>query len=693
MSVLQSLSVRAKIYLLLAVPLLAVAFFAVHGVLQKQRTASDMEAVLALSELSVHASALVHETQKERGMTAGFLGSKGTAFSDVLPRQRAAVDGRIAELETFLAGFDAAAHGAALVERLDEVKGGLERRAETRRAVDALAVETPKAIGYYTGLNRLLLGLVDDATRLTADGAITRMLGAYGYFLQAKERAGIERAVLSNTFAADRFGPGMFRRFGELVAAQETYLAAFRTLARPDAVAFLDDTMRDPSVQQVEAMRDIAFERAASGGFGVDAAAWFKTITAKIDLAKAVEDHLATTLREQVGIRADAARAGLTWFAVLAAASLLVAIGLGVAIARGITEALNATLTALDEIAAGDGDLTRRLAVSGRDEIAALAVAFNGFAEKVRQMLLGIRESAQRIGDSAGAIAAGNSELNGRTVDQAASLEETAASMEQMTATVRQNADNAREASALVSGAREQARSGGEVMHHAVAAMSEISSASRRIADIIAVIDEIAFQTNLLALNAAVEAARAGEQGRGFAVVAGEVRNLAQRSAGAAKEIKTLIEDSLARVEDGARLVGDSGRQLEAIVDRVSKVTDIVTEISTASQEQTSGIDQVNEAVMHLDSVTQRNAAMVEEATAASKAMEEEARDLMRLVGAFELGEAAAGRAAPARPRPQATSPRTTRAATPADAEPPAPLPPTRAPTRRAKDEEDWDEF
>jgi len=252
-----------------------------------------------------------------------------------------------------------------------------------------------------------------------------------------------------------------------------------------------------------------------------------------------------------------------------------------------------------------------------------------------------LAKTSHEVQLGAGEISRGSLELSTRTEEQASSLEETAASMEQMTATVKNNADNAVHASELAQAAREQAERGGRVVGSAVTAMSEINTASKRIADIIGVIDEIAFQTNLLALNAAVEAARAGEQGRGFAVVASEVRNLASRSAAAAKEIKTLIHDSVAKVDEGTRLVDESGKVLEEIVTRVKKVTDVMAEIANSSREQASGIEQVNKAMTLMDTMTQQNAALVQQDTAAAQVLTAQATGLTELISRFRRSEPA----------------------------------------------------
>jgi methyl-accepting chemotaxis protein len=346
-------------------------------------------------------------------------------------------------------------------------------------------------------------------------------------------------------------------------------------------------------------------------------------------------------LMEKSGAEAHAQyNSGATIMLALAGLAILLASGFAWRVTRSITGPLHAAVKVAKTVASGD--LTSHIDVRTHDETGHLMQALKDMNESLVKIVGQVRSGTGAIASASGQIAAGNMDLSARTEHQASSLEETASSLEELTSTVKQNAEHAQQANQRALSASEVASKGGAVVAQVVETMGSINDSSRKIVDIIGVIDGIAFQTNILALNAAVEAARAGEQGRGFAVVASEVRNLAQRSAGAAKEIKTLIGDSVDKVEVGSKLVSQAGNTMQDIVASIREVTDIMSEITHATREQTSGIDQINQAMAHIDEVTQQNAALVEEAAAASAAMQDQAGSLAEVVTRFKLDEAPA---------------------------------------------------
>jgi methyl-accepting chemotaxis protein len=408
-------------------------------------------------------------------------------------------------------------------------------------------------------------------------------------------------------------------------------------------------------VQTEEGKKLIANIDAAREAYRTPRAALFKKKQAGEDVTAALDRDLkplavaySETIR-QLAVRqqelyeatlqeaeSDAAR-GRTFIIVGSMLALLLGIGLAIVLTRSIIIPLRQAVHSARYIA--DGDLTQSIDSAGRDEAAELLQALTAMQSSLIAIVGNVRSGTDTIATASSQIAAGNHDLSSRTEEQASSLEETAASMEELTSTVKQNADNARQANQLAVTASSVAVKGGSVVAEVVGTMGAINASSRKIVDIIGVIDGIAFQTNILALNAAVEAARAGEQGRGFAVVAAEVRNLAQRSAAAAKEIKTLIGDSVDKVEEGSKQVAEAGKTMDEIVDSVKRVTDIMAEITAASQEQTAGIEQINQAITQMDQVTQQNAALVEEAAAAASSLQEQASGLSQVVSVFRLDQ------------------------------------------------------
>jgi len=369
---------------------------------------------------------------------------------------------------------------------------------------------------------------------------------------------------------------------------------------------------------------------------------------------------------------------------------MLFAVILGAAICvwllRAIAKPLADAVKVAKSVAAGD--LTNKIVVNTSDETGQLLRALKEMNESLVRIVSEVRGGTETIATASDQIASGNMDLSGRTETQASSLEETASSMEELTSTVKQNADSAYQANQLAMSASEVAVKGGAVVSQVVDTMGSINESAKKIVDIIGVIDSIAFQTNILALNAAVEAARAGEQGKGFAVVATEVRQLAQRSAAAAKEIKSLIDDSVEKVDTGAKLVDQAGATMQEIVESVKRVTDIMGEISVASKEQTDGIEQVNQAINQMDEVTQQNAALVEEAAAAAGSLQEQAVNLSHVVSVFKLGDAGKTAAVVASPRP-APAVRPVAVKKPAARE----MAPARVADVRIGSNEDWEEF
>ena len=409
------------------------------------------------------------------------------------------------------------------------------------------------------------------------------------------------------------------------------------------------------AAQRRVAAREAAASQRVDSVAATMAAAAAVTIDEKLDLLTETAAAAGFAFRESSREKSRAVE-WATW----AGAALALAVSLLVSwcLARGITSPLRALNDQLRELAAGGGDLTRRVTVRSRDEVGELASGANAFVEDVHGMVGQVRDAADRVAQAAGSVFEGSHRLSVGAQEQAASLEETAASMEEMTATIRQNADSARSASEAAARARDLAERGGAETREVISAMGDITSASRQIAEIITTIDELAFQTNLLALNAAVEAARAGHEGRGFAVVAGEIRSLAQRSAAAARDIKQLIGSSGDAVARGAALVDTSGATLNDIVTAVQKVASLISAFAAASEEQWQTVSQINTVVTRMDQVTQNGAGAASDLASTADVVSEEARQLQALVGRFRLRGTTAAVPLPTAPRASSASPK-----------------------------------
>ncbi|PIF10912.1 methyl-accepting chemotaxis protein [Janthinobacterium sp. 13] len=474
-------------------------------------------------------------------------------------------------------------------------------------------------------------------------------------------------------------------------AAKETLQKKISTDKETALMAELDAALKSgaPLNNKVIELRNAGQTEEAIAFLTQQAAPSLKIVLGALDSLVAYEAQQAAQAATDAETLSTSARASM-----IALGSVAVLLGAFVAwiITRSITQPINAAVSVAETVASGD--LSSHIVVNSSDETGRLLGALKAMNTSLLGVVAQVRNGTDAISTASSEIAAGNLDLSSRTEEQASSLEETASAMEELTSTVKQNADNARQANQLAKSASEVAVRGGSIVSQVVDTMGTINASSRKIVDIIGVIDGIAFQTNILALNAAVEAARAGEQGRGFAVVATEVRNLAHRSASAAKEIKELIAASVANVDTGSRLVNEAGQTMGDIVDSIVRVTDIMGEITSATHEQTIGIEQINMAIAQMDEVTQQNAALVEEAAAASQSMQEQAGELAHVVGFFKTGNhvASAPKLTPVR---TAAAPAAAKIAPPATRPAPARKAVAAAPARRsnAGAESEWEEF
>ena len=502
------------------------------------------------------------------------------------------------------------------------------------------------------GLSNAMLARVNDGARLLVTNRIP-VIELTAHLESENNNIAIAlRNMMLNVDAADR------QKQLDLIMASRRAMDA--------ALAELDETLATPQGREILARMTSASNSYLAGqeallkliaagddeGARTYLARELRPVLARLKGATAEQIKLQKGRSDQAGIDAEETYRSTTWLmSIVGVLALALAAAVAWWITRSITRPLLRALEVANTVAAGD--LTSRIEATTRDETGQLLQALKTMNESLAHTVGAVRVGTDTIAVAAAQVAAGSQDLSSRTEQQAGALEETASSMEELTSTVKQNADNARQANTLAESASGVAARGGRVIDQVVSTMVQIDASSNKITDIIGVIDGIAFQTNILALNAAVEAARAGEQGRGFAVVASEVRNLAQRSAAAAREIKELIGDSSAKVADGSRLVAEAGATMREIVDSVGRVTDIMAEITAASQEQTAGIEQINGAVAQMDQGTQQNAALVEEAAAASASMQEQAAALAQAVAVFRIdagqGAAAALPAAQAR--------------------------------------------
>lgn len=621
---------KMKLIIALQPLLLALCWFAGSGIWTRIETERQMENIAQLTALARSAGNVVHELQKERGMSVGFLGAEGKTFKDELNAQRALTD---REIEVFVDSLsDTALQAGDVTTSVAAFKKNILSLATLREKVTQLGLPASEVVKFYTNVIADVLNFVGRLGTLTDSGEMANSFAAYYNLLNLKEQAGIERALLANIFSSGHFADGQLHQLSDVVSKQNVWLAQSLRLSPPEQAAMLKSRLQSTDATQALSLREAAFSHAANGGFDVDPTVWFKVQTQRIEVMRQIENVAANLLWESAIKLAQDARKNWQIYMAVSLLALLASLAFAGAIALNMHRQFSDTL---NKIAGMNGDLTQRLATPGKDEFSSLNRAYNTMLENIQHIVQEIKQGSLVLYDASSSITAGNQDLAQRTDEQAASIVEAVASMEQLSTTITQTADNAREAELLTIRLEKEVRQASNVASAANQSMGDIRSSSEKISNIVTSIDDISFQTNLLALNAAVEAARAGEMGRGFAVVASEVRNLSQRCAKEANQIRELVAQNMVKISEGVERVTASATALKAAADNTTSMKQYIGDIARVATEQSQGVSQINLALRPMEQVTQQNAALVSQAANDSQRLDNLSVTMRDLVNRF----------------------------------------------------------
>lgn len=621
MNLIKNLSVTTKITLVALIPVIGFLYFAINGILSSYTTAQSMQQIESGIKTSALAGDLIHQIQIERGLTAGFLGSRGAAFGAELERQRSKVDASLRQLESLVTQQENLLQAVGLKQQIDASLELLDKLAATRQAVSRQSIPVPEALRFYTVTIGSLLDGIDRMGTASSNARLSVALVSYASFLRMKELAGQERAVLNNAFAQDGITPLAYQQLVSLVSGQENYRKTFEMYGGEELKQAYGATMTSEVVASAEAMRQVALDKGTEGQYDVVPARWFQSQTQKIDLMKGIEDRISQELMALADQLHGEARNGFL-FASLVSLVLLGLVSLfSFLIVRDILSALHQAMTVVERVS--EGDLTVRIEVAQTDEFGRMLNGIKSLVERLAQTVAEILATSSNVTVAAEQVHTSAQALSEGASEQAASIEETSSALEQMTVSIKQNAENARITDGIATSTATEAEAGGQAVEETLAAM-------QRIAERIGIIEDIAYRTNLLALNAAIEAARAGDHGKGFAVVADEVRKLAERSQIAAKEI---VEEAGGSVEVAQR----AGSLLGSMLPNIRKTADLVQDITATSLEQARGVEQVNTACEHLNIVAQNSASSSEELAATAEELSGSAERLQELLRFFRI--------------------------------------------------------